>query len=200
MARITPLNPKDWDESIFDILSKIPAPQSPDGISRSLDGFRNLDPEERPVAHSLGTFLRHPALTEAYYTFLAYLWSETLTPRLYELAVLRTSWLQNGEYEWATHCRLVRAWDISETEVEALIVGGDDPSWTPAEAALLHAVDDLCEKQKVGDENWKRLCAEFDLQQRMDLVVVITTYIALAATLNTFGVELEPGMKGFAAR
>ena len=62
---------------------------------------------------------------------------------------------------------------------------------------LLRSVDELAADHRVGDETWKRLAEDFDRRQLMDLVFTIGAYDLLAVAMNTFGLQLDPGLTGF---
>jgi 4-carboxymuconolactone decarboxylase len=77
------------------------------------------------------------------------------------------------------------------------MVGPDAPVWGPRDAALLRSVDEIAADHRVSDQTWKRLAEDFDRQQLMDLVFTIGAYDLLAVAMNTFGLELDPGLPGF---
>jgi len=63
--------------------------------------------------------------------------------------------------------------------------------WSPIDAAMLRAVDDLVADAQIADDTWAVLAAELDVQQLMDLVFTVGAYVLLAMAFNTFGVEPE---------
>jgi alkylhydroperoxidase family enzyme len=152
---------------------------------------------ERPPSNILGIFSWHPALARAYFTFNSHLFRSTLSKRDREMATVRIAWLRRGEYEWAQHVRMAKAAGLSDEEVDAIMAGPDSPVWGPRDAALLQSVDEIAADRYVSDETWKRLAHDFDRQQLMDLVFTVGAYDLLAMAMNTFGLELEPGLAGF---
>jgi 4-carboxymuconolactone decarboxylase len=58
-------------------------------------------------------------------------------------------------------------------------------------------VDEIATDRYVSDETWKRLAEDFDRKQLMDLVFTIGAYDTLAVAMNTFGLQLDPGLPGF---
>jgi 4-carboxymuconolactone decarboxylase len=64
---------------------------------------------------------------------------------------------------------------------------------------LIQAVDELHDDGKIGDDTWAALADRYDERQLIELPMLVGHYHMLAFTLNTLGVELEPGLTGFAA-
>ncbi len=58
-------------------------------------------------------------------------------------------------------------------------------------------MDEIAADHYVSDETWKRLPKDFDRKQLMDLVFTIGAYDTLAVAMNTFGLQLDPGLPGF---
>ena len=159
---------------------------------------RPADPQrERPVSNILGIFSWHPALAKGFFTFNSHLFHSTLSARDRELATVRVAWLRRGEYEWAQHVRMAKTAGLSGEEVDAILAGPDSPVWGPRDAALLRSVDEIVADRYVSDDTWKRLAEHFDRKQLMDLVFTIGAYDLLAMAMNTFGLELDPGLTGF---
>jgi len=65
---------------------------------------------------------------------------------------------------------------------------------------LLRATDELHEDSFVSDASWTALCEHYSTQQLMDFVFTVGQYHLVSMALNTFGVQLEPGVKGFPSR
>jgi alkylhydroperoxidase family enzyme len=92
---------------------------------------------------------------------------------------------------------MARSAGLSEEEVDAIMAGPDSPVWGPRDAALLRSVDELATDHRVSDETWKRLSEDLDRKQLMDLVFTIGAYDLLGSAMNTFGLQLDPGLAGF---
>jgi alkylhydroperoxidase family enzyme len=152
---------------------------------------------ERPPSNILGVFSWHPDLAQAWFSFNNHLFHSTLSARDRELATVRIAWLRRGEYEWAQHVRMAKAAGLSQEQVDAIMAGPDADVWGPRDAALLRSVDEIAADRYVSDDTWKRLAEYFDRKQLMDLVFTIGAYDLLAAAMNTFGLELDPGLPGF---
>ncbi len=199
--RIPPRPSADWDAEVFDALSVLRPPGS--ARPRPAAGPEpgpEPQPEpnrERPASNILGIFSWHPALAKAFFAFNSHLFHSTLSARDREMATVRIAWLRRGEYEWAQHVRMAKGAGLSDQEVDAIMTGPDCVVWAPRDAALLRAVDEIAVDHYVGDETWKRLSEDFDRKQLMDLVFTIGAYDLLAVAMNTFGLQLDPGLAGF---
>jgi alkylhydroperoxidase family enzyme len=147
----------------------------------------------------LGTLVHHPRLAGA---FLAYntvlLRSPALEPRHRELMVLRVAWRTGAPYEWLQHVRLSQRHGVTAEEVEA-VAGAAPGGWSPLEADLLAATDQLIDRYRVDDATWARLAEHLDERQLVEAVFVVGTYTCLAMAFNSFGLELDPDLHSVAA-
>jgi alkylhydroperoxidase family enzyme len=152
--------------------------------------------DDRPKGlNVLGTLARHPELARAFHTFNGHvLFATTLTPRQRELLVLRVAAVREAEYEWAQHAVLAGDAGITEDEV-ARVRSRDADGWSPLEAALLRAVDELVRDALVSEEPWAVLTAELDEQQLMDVVFTVGAYDLLAMAFRSFGVPLDDDLR-----
>ena len=64
--------------------------------------------------------------------------------------------------------------------------------WTPLEAELLAATDQLIDHYRVDDDTWARLAEHLDERQLVEVVFVVGTYTCLAMAFNSFGLQLDP--------
>jgi alkylhydroperoxidase family enzyme len=70
--------------------------------------------------------------------------------------------------------------------------GGGANGWTPLEADLLAATDQLIDRYRIDDDTWSRLAKQLDEAQLVELVFVVGTYTGLAMAFNSFGLQLDP--------
>ena len=85
---------------------------------------------------------------------------------------------------------------IAENEIEMIKVGAD-AGWSTHDALLIRAADELHNDAFISDETWQGLKADFTDQQMMDLVFTCGQYTMVSMALNSFGVQLDPDIKGF---
>jgi 4-carboxymuconolactone decarboxylase len=165
-----------------------------------------LSPEARAALSALPDYARgfnifrtlahNPAALSAFLVWGNQVLSEanSLTPRQRELAILRTGWNCRAGYEWAQHCVIGRNAGITDAEIAAVKLGPDAPGWDPLDTALLRACDELTVDHHVSDATWAALAPLGD-QGRMDLVATIGQYTMVSMMLNSFGVQLDPGLR-----
>jgi 4-carboxymuconolactone decarboxylase len=191
LARLAPLPREQWDDGVRAALS---AGFTPEVAAR----FFSTGPDAIPMPNVLSTMMHHPALAGP---FLAYnqvlLQTPALDHRQRELMVLRVAWRTRARYEWAQHVRLAAGVGITPEEIEAIATGADAEMWTPLEAELLSAADQLIDRYRIDDDTWRRLAKQLDDRQLVELVFVVGTYVGLAMAFNSFGLQLDPELRAF---
>jgi alkylhydroperoxidase family enzyme len=182
--------PEAWNDVVLDALGAFP---------RSLDFVwsRWKGGEAVPRGtYVLGTMAQHPPLAKAFMTFNAHVaGASTLSVRIRELVILRLSWLRYSEYEYAQHVILGLRAGLTNEEIRRVQHGPDAIGWDPVEADLLRAVDELNARAGIQPATWERLSVKFSTQQLMDLVFLIGCYEMLAMAINSFGIQMEPGLE-----
>ena len=188
-SRIPPLAPQEWPPEMRDALAALRPPEP-----------RHPLPErggDRPKGlNVLGVLAQHPALTRAYHTYNGHvLFATTLSERQRELLVLRVAAVRQCEYEWRQHVVLGRSVGLDGAEIARIAEGPGAAGWSPLEAAMLAAVDELLVDAEIADATWAALAAELDRQQLMDLVFTVGAYDVLAMALKSFRVELDDDLR-----
>ena len=84
---------------------------------------------------------------------------------------------------------------IDDDEIARIADGPDAPGWSPIDAAMLRAVDELVADAMVSDATWAVLAETMDDQQLMDLVFTVGAYDLLAMAFRSFGVELDDDLR-----
>ncbi len=176
--RVTPVMDSELDEEAREFL---------DGIAR-----------EGRVLNIYRTLAAHPKLLKRWAVFGTHvLYKNTLSARERELLILRTGWLCRSGYEWGQHVIIARAAGVSDDEIERVKDGPEAPGWDPADAALLRAADELHDDAFIGDATWQALSELFDTRQLIDVIFTVGQYNLVSMALNTLGVQLDEGVKGF---
>jgi 4-carboxymuconolactone decarboxylase len=179
--RVEPLSPEQMDPETRAFLEKLAAGGL--GGGRVLNIFRTL-------AH-------HPELMRRWLVFGNHVLGKSkFPPRERELAILRVGFLCKSEYEWGQHVLIAQRCGITDAEIARIAVGPDAAGWSPADAAVLRAADELHGDQMIGAATWTELSKTWNRQQLMDLVFTIGQYHLVAMALNTFGVQRDPGVPG----
>jgi alkylhydroperoxidase family enzyme len=139
----------------------------------------------------------HPPLANAYHAFGRHLLlASTIAVRPRELIVLRTAWRQKCEYEWHYHVGYALTAGLTMEEIAAIRDGWQSEVWDgkDEDRAVLRAVDDLIDSQRIGDTTWDALSEHFDRRQLMDLVFTVGNYVMLGWAVASFGIPVEPGV------
>ena len=126
-----------------------------------------------------------------------------LPAREREIVILRIGYLCRSGYEWTQHTEIGLRSGLAAEEIARIKAGADAPGWSPADAALIRASDELHNDQFITDATWKALGEHFSDKQRMDVVFTAGQYTQVSMILNSFGVQLDegqsldPDLKGF---
>ncbi len=178
--RIAPLPPEDWSDELRPLASFTPTGEAV--ALGDLNIFRTL--------------ATHPALFQAWAPFGGYLLTNgTLPFHDRELVILRTALNCRSRYEYGQHVRIAENGGISREAVERVADGPDADGWTPREAALLRAADELHRSADVSADTWKALAGELDERQLVELCMLVGQYHLVAFMLNAVGVQPEPGLE-----
>lgn len=177
--RILPLAESEWTDEQRKVLGPVKASQ--------------------PFYNVLGTLSRHWDAAQKFTVWAYHVMGETsrIAPREREILILRVGWLCQAEYEWGQHVIFGREAGLTDAEIARIKAGPDAPGWTPFEAALLRATDELHHDSCIGDATWKTLAERYDDLQMMDVVFAVGQYHLVSMALNSFGVQLDAGVKGF---
>jgi alkylhydroperoxidase family enzyme len=162
------------------------------GMPGAADRFLSGAADAPPLPTVLGLLLNHPRVAGPWLTFNnTLLGKPTIEPRQRELLIMRIAWHARAEYEYLQHVRLAQQLGVTDEEIEATTLGADAGSWSPIEADLLNAADELFEDQCISSATWARLSEHFDNTQMMEIAFVVGTYLCLAFVLNSAGVQLD---------
>ncbi|WP_433260950.1 carboxymuconolactone decarboxylase family protein [Actinosynnema sp. CS-041913] len=152
----------------------------------------------RGTANISRTWAHNPGLMKAQRPLQDYLFdASTLPARHRELAILRIGWLCQSAYEFGQHTVFGQQAGLTPEEVERVTRGPQADGWTEFESALLQAVDQLHGTARIADETWTVLTGTYDAAKMIDLIAVVGRYWTVSVTLNSLGVQLDPGKPGF---
>jgi alkylhydroperoxidase family enzyme len=146
------------------------------------------------VGNDLRTLLNVPQMADSLMPFYVYVSSESsLTPRHRGILMLRTAWLAGSEYMWSRHAALARKQGLAAEEIRRVAEGPNGRGWTPFDATLLSAADQLYRNCFINDATWKGLSAEYDMNHLMDAVMTIADITTLSLMYNSMGVQPDAG-------
>jgi len=150
------------------------------------------------ILNVFSTLAHHPKLLKRWMVFAGHVLSKSsLPPREREMAILRIGWLCQAEYEWGQHVLIGREAGLTDEEIARIKTGPDAAGWSPFDAALLLAVDELREQALISDATWKKLAERYTTEQLLDLIFAVGQYNLVSMALNTLGVQLDEGIPGF---
>lgn len=177
--RIAPLPPTERDEPTRELLSTLVG--SDDGTEMNI----------------FTTIARHPRLLRRWTAFGGVLLLRgELPPRDRELLILRTAWHCRTDYEWGHHVEIGRAAGLTDDEIARVPRPLHEAGWSSDDAMLLRTADELHETSTITDATWHALAARYSDAQLIELCMVVGQYHLVAFTLNSLGVQREPGIVG----
>ena len=155
--------------------------------------------KEGRVYNVIGTLARHWEASKKFGVWGNHVMgnTSTLLPRERELLILRIGWLCQAEYEWGQHVVFGKAAGLTDAEIARIKAGPDAEGWEPFDATLLRAADELHKDAFISEATWAALSARYTTEQLMDVVFAVGQYTLVSMALNTFGVQLDKGVKGF---
>ena len=181
MPRIPPLPEPEWDETIAPILQA-----STPGLQGRL-GDNNI----------FSTLARHQRLMRAWLPFGGFLLARGVLPaRERELLILRTGWNCSSAYEWGQHVRISEALGMEREEILRVAGGAEAEGWSPADAALLRAADELHADAKISERTWAELSESHDERGLIEIAMLVGHYHMVAFAMNSLEVELDEGLEG----
>lgn len=141
------------------------------------------------------TIARHPMLIDRMRPLASGLLGRgTLSPRVRELLVLRTSARCNATYEWSVHATaFARAVGLDEATVnrtatappEAITSSDDD-------ALVLRVADELHDRGNLSDDLFEAAQARLGDQALLEMAATVGFYHLIAFIIGTARVEPEP--------
>jgi 4-carboxymuconolactone decarboxylase len=162
---------------------------------RVAERFLSQRPDALPLPNVVTTLMHNPALAGPFLIYNRVLLEKpTLGHRLRELMVLRVAWRTRQLYEWAQHVKLAGRYSITPEDIEAIAKGTRAETWTPLEADLVAATDQLLDRYRIDDDTWRRLSEQLEPHQLVEVAFVVGTYVCLSMAFNSFGLQLEPGL------
>ena len=147
-----------------------------------------------PLLNIFRTLARAPKALSRFNAWGGYVLSRRndLPAREREIVILRVGYRCKSGYEFTQHTRIGLQSGLTAAEIEN-IKRGAGASWSPADAALIKAADELVADHFITDATWAELGQHFSDKQRMDVVFTVGQYTQVSMILNTFGVQLDEG-------
>jgi alkylhydroperoxidase family enzyme len=121
-----------------------------------------------------------------------------LTLRQREIVIDRTTALCRSEYEWGVHVAFfAERVHLTEDMLVSLVLGSaSDPCWSPEEALLIRACDQLHQGADIDNALWDELRSIFSEMALMEIIMLAGFYRTVSYLTNALRLPLE----SFAAR
>ncbi len=123
----------------------------------------------------------------------------SISLRLRELVILRTTALCGAEYEWGVHVAAYGAkaqW--TPEELRSTVRGNaDDDCWSRSESLAIRLCDALHQLGDVDDALWAELASVFAEDQLVELIMLAGNYHSISFFLRAARVELEKSAPRF---
>jgi alkylhydroperoxidase family enzyme len=117
----------------------------------------------------------------------------SISLRLRELMILRTTALCGAEYEWGVHVASFGAkaqW--TEEQIRSTVHGdAADTCWSEQEQCVILLADQLHASSTVTDQAWQRMASLFASDQLVELVTLSGLYHMVSFMANALGVQHE---------
>jgi alkylhydroperoxidase family enzyme len=142
----------------------------------------------RMLAHSSSTLPGVLELTRAI------LYDGKLAPTLRELAILRVGHLCGSAYEVHQHRKIAAAVGLDAARIDGTAVDAEAAStagFSAEEVFVLAFVEQVVRQTRADVALRDRMVATLGMEQTMELLVLIGTYVMLAQVLENTGVDLE---------
>jgi AhpD family alkylhydroperoxidase len=143
-----------------------------------------------PPPHLFTTLGRHGGLFRKWLRFAGGLMPGGRLPRRdTEILILRVAHNTGCEYEWRHHEELGQQAGLTREEIERTRLGPDAEGWSPRQALLLLAADELHADRRLSDDVWDGLRPLLSDEHLIELCLLVGHYEMLAMTLNSLQVE-----------
>ena len=122
-----------------------------------------------------------------------------LSLREREIVIDRTCALAGCEYEWGVHvATFAEATHLTDEQVRATVCEEADAAcWSPAEQALIAAVDGLHHRATLTDAEFKALSAHYDEAKILEIILLCGRYRAVSYLANALALPLEQNAARF---
>jgi 4-carboxymuconolactone decarboxylase len=182
--RIAPRPESDWDD------------EAREQLTRAMGGA--IDGEGRSPLNIFRTLVNHPKMLKYWMVFAGGILNKGELPaRDREILILRAGWNCHSVYEWGQHTAIGRRVGLTDAEIARIADGPDAPGWDPFDATLLRAADELHADACISDATWDELRVRYGTKQLIEVPMTVGQYYLVSMTLNSLGVQREPGVDGF---
>ena len=138
-------------------------------------------------------YLRIPKFMRINQAAVGYLRSNSLAPRMRQLAVLKTVKFWGARFAWAYHGPYSLKEGVEQDIIDDIEKGREPVSASPKDKAVLRICTELLETHRLSDEAYRTAIGMFGETGLADIVVTAGFYSSTSLTLNAF--EIDPPAK-----
>jgi alkylhydroperoxidase family enzyme len=180
------LGPDEWGPDVQALLGPTLAPVA------ALEG-RTV--EERPRPLEILTVMAHnPGLLGPFIGWAsALVFNSKLSRRHHELLALRAASNCGSDFEWAHHVVYGRAAGLLDDEIARVLGGPRAAGWSPPDAPVLQAADELHVTSTISDATWASLASWLTPAVLVEVPWVVGQYTMLSMLANATGITIGPG-------
>jgi AhpD family alkylhydroperoxidase len=150
-----------------------------------------------PPPNLVTTLARHRGLFRKWLRFAGALMPRGKLPRAdTELVILRVAHNTSCEYEWRHHERIARLSGLGSEDTDRVRLGPGAQGWSPRQALLLRAADELHAEGRLSDGVWDGLRPLLSDEELIELCLLVGHYEMLAMTLNSLQVQPDAVRQG----
>ncbi len=121
--------------------------------------------------------------------------AQLLSPKLRELAILRVAKLSQAPYEWVQHVPIGLAVGMTQEQVDALDRGDAAATCFDAtEQLVLRFTDEVVRDVGCSEATFTALAEKLSTQELVELVLAVGFYMTMARLMETFQIDIEPGV------
>ncbi len=150
--------------------------------------------EAQAGKNAFRTLAHHPELVRHMFGLLNMLAARNkLDARLRELIIMRIAWTTGSAYEWFQHYRIATTQaGVTPEEIVAVRDWKRSDLFSPADRAVLAAVDDTHEHGKVSDATWAQCVQQLKAPAVLiEMLVAIGNWIMISQVLQSLRVPIE---------
>ena len=177
-------------------MTRLPLPTDEELGAATAELVACTAPPGREPPRTMAVLARCEALLAPFLGWAAALHLEGALPlRDHELLALRAAVGCRSDFEWGEHVEHAHDAGLADDEIDRVAAGPDAPGWTPVEAALLRAADELLQGFDVRDATWAVLADHYRSDQLTEIPFVVGQYVMLSMVANTAQVGLPTGLR-----
>lgn len=137
-------------------------------------------------------YLRIPEFMRLNQATIGYLRSNSLAPRLRQLAVLRTVKFWGAKFAWSFHVPASLKAGVEQDIIDAIEKGREPACASPKDKTVLRICTELLETHRLSDEAYQTAIDMFGETGLADIVATAGCYSLTSLSLNAFEIDPPP--------